>query len=111
MHMSVSFCPIDTIDAPIERVWSYISLPSNYAFWWDAQTRSIDPKGPAVPEQVIHAQSGAFGRQWNVKIVIEAVELDDHRIHLTTTLPLGITIHNHITCLLLDSTHCRVSFG
>ena len=52
--MSVSVCPLDTIHAPVERVWSFLSEPANYALWWDAQTRSIVPDGPASPGQKIY---------------------------------------------------------
>jgi uncharacterized protein YndB with AHSA1/START domain len=45
--MSVSVCPIDISNAPIEKVWTFLSEPANHALWWDAQTRSIVPEGRA----------------------------------------------------------------
>ncbi len=53
-----------------------------------------------------------LGRQWNViNITVEHIDHARRAIDLTTRLPLGITVHNHITRVLLDSATCRVSFG
>lgn len=109
--MSVSICPIANIDAPLERVWSFLSEPLNYALWWDADTRSILPAGPAQPGQKILAKSSAFGKQWEVNILVEGVDAKKHQLHLKTMLPLGITVFNHITCVAIDNTLTQVSFG
>ena len=109
--MGVSVCPIATVNAPVEQVWALLSEPDNYARWWDAQTLSIEPKGAAQPGQKVLAQSKAFGRGWNVTITVERVDSSKRQIDLTTSLPLGITVHNHIVCALLDRATCRVTFG
>lgn len=108
--MAFSTCPIATIDAPAERVWSLVAEPSSYALWWGARTCSIEPEGPAVPGQRVHAQSAALGRQWNITVVVASVDETRYQIRLTTMLPLGITVHNHITCAPLDGK-CHVTFG
>jgi len=110
--VAVTTCPIAVVHAPVERVWNLLSEPANYDQWWDAQTRAIIPPGPAHPGQRIHAQTKALGRQWNViNIVVEHIDHAQRMIDLTTRLPLGITVHNHITCVPLDAATCRVSFG
>lgn len=109
--MNVSVCPIAVIDAPLERVWSFLSEPENYALWWDARTTSISPAGPAIPGQKIQARSTALGIQWNVRILVEGLDQPRHQIHLKTLLPLGITVFNHITCTPLENTTTQVSFG
>ena len=109
--MAVSVCPVATINAPAERVWRLLSEPANYALWWDAQTRSIVPAGPAAAGQRIYAQSAALGRQWDVKITVQKVDEAKRQLHLTTRLPLGITVYNYITTTPLDRETCRLSFG
>jgi len=109
--MSISVCPLATIRAPVERVWSFLSEPANYSLWWDAQTCSIVPEGPATPGQKIFAKTAALGKYWNVTVTVVDVDNEKRQIHLTTVLPWGITVNNHITCLPLDPTHCRISFG
>ena len=109
--MSLSVCPIATVHAPVEQIWALLSEPDCYARWWDAQTRSIAPKGAAQPGQKILAQSQAFAKVWNVTITVERVDSSKRQIDLTTSLPLGITVHNHIVCAPLERATCRVTFG
>ena len=109
--MPVHTCPLSIVKAPIEQVWRLLAEPANYALWWDAQTRAIVPFGPAQPGQQIYAQSKAFGRWWDVHIVVQLVDEVNHQIQLITKLPLGITVHNHLVCTPLDSATCRVAFG
>jgi len=109
--VAFSTCPIAVVHAPAERVWDLLSEPANYAQWWEAQTRGITPAGSAQLGQRIDAQTTAIGRQWNVNITVEHIDHARRVIDLTTRLPFGITVHNHITCVPLDATTCRVSFG
>jgi hypothetical protein len=46
-----------------------------------------------------------------VHITVVSVDPRKRTLDLTTRLPLGITVHNHIVCAALDNAHCRVSFG
>lgn len=109
--MAFNTCPIAVVHAPAERVWGLLSEPANYARWSDTQVRAITPAGSAQPGQRIEAQTTALGRQWNVNITVEHIDHALHVIDLTTRLPFGITVHNHITCVPLDATTCRVGFG
>jgi hypothetical protein len=109
--MSVSTCPVATIHAPAERVWHLLSQPDSYALWWDAHTLSITPEGPAKPGQQVRAQAAALGRWWPIGIRVEMVDESKRQIRLKTALPFGITVHNHISCVLLNETNCQVSFG
>jgi Polyketide cyclase / dehydrase and lipid transport len=109
--MSFYTCPIATVHAPLDKVWCLLSDPSRYALWWDAETRSISPKGPAIAGQEILARTKALGMEWDVHILVEHVDETRHTLQLTTALPLGITVHNHITCTSLDEASCRVTFG
>jgi ligand-binding SRPBCC domain-containing protein len=109
--MSISVCPIAVVQAPAELVWSMLSEPASFAVWWDAETLTIAPEGPAQPGQTITAQTRALGLKWPVRITVNAVDAAQRAIDLTTRLPLGITVHNHLTCTPVDGSSCRVSFG
>jgi hypothetical protein len=106
--MSVSVCPIATVNAPVERVWYLLSDPARYDLWWEAHTRAIVPEGPAQPGQTVHADL-ILGLE--MTLVIERVDAGRHEIDFTSHIPLGITGHNHLTCTPLDPATCRVSFG
>ena len=109
--MSVSTCPIATVHAPADHVWHLLSQPCNYDLWWDAKTLSIKPEGPARPGQQVQAQTVGLGRRWPIGIRVEMVDESKRQIRFTTALPLGITGHNHISCVPIDEANCRVSFG
>jgi hypothetical protein len=109
--MSFNTCPVATVDAPIDQVWSLLANPVQYARWWDAQTRSIVPDGPAQPDQQIFAQTSALGIHLDVHLTVLAVASEKRQLDLLTRLPFGISVHNHITCTRLDAQHTRVTFG
>ncbi len=108
--MSFNTCPMATVNAPIDQVWRLLSDPASYALWWDAETRSIVPKGLARPGQKIFAKTRGLGKQWNARIIVESVDPAKHQIDLKTMLPFGITVSNHIVCTPIDQA-TRVTFG
>jgi hypothetical protein len=109
--MSVSVCPVATVNAPVERVWRLLSDPSAYALWGDVEIRSIEPEGPATKGQRVYAYAKALGMRGDVRIDVEGVDWERRQLDLTTNLPLGITVRNRIGCVPIDSVTCRVSFG
>ena len=109
--MSISTCPIATVEAPVEQVWQLLADPYNYGSWWDAETCSIVPAGPTKSGQRISARTRALAKDWHVRITVASIDPDKRALDLTTQLPFGITVHNHIVCWALDNQHCRVSFG
>ena len=109
--MGFDTCPVANVGASVEQVWRLLANPTQYALWWDAQTRTITPEGLAQPGQRISAQTAALGRMWDVDITVQAVVPEKHQIDLLTRLPWGITVYNHIACLALSAGQTRVSFG
>ena len=109
--MSVSVCPIATVEASAERVWELLADPNSYGLWWDAETCAIEPAGAAQAGQRILARTRAFGRDWDVRVTVKSVDAEKRTLELTTQLPLGTTVHNRIVCGPVDEQHCRVSFG
>src|SRR3954466_15381860 len=105
--MSISTCPVATINAPIERVWDLLAEPANYDLWWEARTRSIVPEGRAHAGQTVQAKAGGF----NILLTVDAVDESEHTIHFTTKFPFGITGSNHLACAALPKSTTRVSFG
>lgn len=110
--MRISACSTAIVNAPVERVWGLLANPVQYDLWWEAQTRSIVPPGPAQPGQQIVGQASFLGRKWDIAhLTVQAIEPEKRQIDVLTQLRFGISIHNHITCQPLDSHHTRVGFG
>jgi hypothetical protein len=109
--MPVSVCPAAIVAAPAEVVWSLLMRPDTYDLWWDAHTERITPEGPSTPGQVITAYALGLGKRWEIQTEIELVDAEKRQIAFTTTLPLGIQGHNHLSCTALDASSCRLQFG
>lgn len=107
--MSISTCPMATVDAPVEQVWRLLD-PSRFDLWWEARTVSIVPEGPAQAGQRVVARLGPLPGA-RIHLTVESVQPEKHQLDLLTRFPLGITIHNHITCTPLGDQQTRVSFG
>ncbi len=109
--MSLSVCPIATVNASAEEVWSLLANPSAYDSWWEVKTDSITPAGPAQPGQLISAHGAVLGINLRIRFRVDGVDNERRQLDLTTWLPFGINLHNHIHVQAVDGQTCRVSFG
>jgi hypothetical protein len=109
--MPVSVCPAGVAAAPVEQVWALLMQPETYDQWWDMHTERVTPPGPATPGQVVSGWSKALGRKWPVSVTIESINAQKHQMLLRTALPLGIVVHNRVSCVQVDDTSCHVQFG
>jgi hypothetical protein len=109
--MVVNVCPAAVVAAPVENVWALLMQPETYDQWWDFHAEAVTPPGPAAPGQAVSGWSKALNRKWPVSITIETINAQKHQMLLRTTLPLGIVVHNQISCVPLDAASCRVQFG
>ncbi|HEX8032281.1 MAG TPA: SRPBCC family protein [Ktedonobacterales bacterium] len=110
--MTKSVCPTTSIAAPIESVWALLTTPASYGDWWDATTERIVPDGPAAPGQIVYARAHALGMlHLPVTVTVKHVDAANHSIKLTTCLPLGITVHNHIACAPVAKDITWLQFG
>ncbi len=109
--MPISVCPAALVAAPLERVWSLLTTPAQYGRWADVRIECVEPEGPARPGQIIHASTPALGRRWPVTLVLEDVDEKRYAIQVRTSLLLGVTGHNRITCIPVNASTTRVQFG
>jgi hypothetical protein len=109
--MSPSVCPIAVIQAPAKVVWDLISDPATYTGWSDATVDRVLPEGPARAGQQVEAHTRLLGLKLPVNIEVRGVDPAQRTLDLTTALPFGITVLNHITVTPEDAGTCRVSFG
>ena len=108
--MSVTACPIETVAAPAEVVWSVLSRPEAIDRWADAKLVRAIPEGPLAAGQRIELSAGplgAFRVWWDIKEVAPA----EGRIRMLVTLPFGVLNDETITWMPLGPDRCRVQFG
>jgi hypothetical protein len=109
--VSLSVCPVATIAASIERVWTLLEDPAKYGHWTDGTVDSIEPTGLAQDGQVFTMSASALGKRWPVRFEIDHVDSERHQIAFRVALPFGIEERSVITCTSLDARTCRVSYG
>ena len=109
--MGLSVCPVATVAAPVELVWANLVQWERYASWADVQVEKVEPQGPASVGQTIVFYGKALGRTWHFTFKIEHVDPEKHQLGLHAYFPFGLQEVPHITCLPIDATTCRVSYG
>jgi hypothetical protein len=109
--MTLSVCPIATVQAPAARVWAVLTEPARYGEWWDARTVRITPPGPAAPGQRIVARPKGAGRFARVTLRVVARDDARHTLDLHSAFPLGIRLQNHLVVQPLDAATSRLTFG
>jgi hypothetical protein len=109
--MAVSVCPIGTVAASADTVWSFLAEPERLDLWWDAHVERVDPPGPMAAGQRIDASTRALGRRFRVWFSVDAVDATSRRLQLTAHLPLSIVDHATLSVTPIDATASRLSFG
>ena len=112
--MPVSVCPMDVVNAPVERVWSILMDSSQYPEWSDLghfARMTIDPPGPTAPGQVLEGTTSALGLTLRVRLVVREVDVEHHRVGFDVNLPTGIRNAASITATPLDPHATRVAYG
>ncbi len=92
-------------------VWKLLAEPANFSIWSDAQVDRVVPDGPAQAGQRVAGHARGLGINWPVQIEVRGVDAAHKTLDLTTALPFGITVDNHITVTPLNGGACQVSFG
>ena len=105
--MSLSTCPIDVVNAPVEKVWELLAEPENYDLWWEAKTRSIVPAGRAQAGQRVHAKAGGF----NIFLMVDGVDESKHQIDFTTKFPFGNKVVHNSYCWMFVVEHSGEHYG
>ncbi len=109
--MPISVCPAALVAAPLEHVWRMLMTPARYGEWWDAQVVDVVPPGELAVGQTIALTSKALGRTWPVTFHVEAVHAEKHQLEIHATLPLGMTLYEHLVCNAVEATCCRIQYG
>lgn len=109
--MGLNVCPAATVECPIEYVWDFISNLARYGEWADARVVRLVPEGPAIPGQVLYANSWSLGKRWPITLTVTTIDIDKHRIQMDVTLPLGLLLHQTTICTPIDAQSCHVRYG
>jgi len=103
-------CPTAVVKAPIETVWQLLTDFAGWGDFYDVRVLSVEPPGPAVVGQRMRGETGP--RWLHLGICFEPTLLDaaNHKLEFDGWLPLGLTVHESLDCVSLDSQRSRVNY-
>jgi hypothetical protein len=109
--MSVIACPVTTVAAPVERVWSLLVDPRRIGEWSHARFEAAEPDGPTCVGQRWRFSTAAFGRRLAVVMTVTSVAPERHGLGLDIALPLGIRNEEQISAAGLADGRTFVQFN
>jgi hypothetical protein len=103
-------CPTALVDAPIAVVWGLLTEPARWGDFFDVRVRSVEPPGRAVVGQRCVGESGP--RFLHLGVVFEYTRIDpqEHGLGVRVRLPLGIVVHEDLSCQAVGERQCRVNY-
>ena len=108
--MTYASCPTTVIDAPVNRVWSLLTLPADWGNFFDVRITRVDPDGPAVVGQKFYGESGP--PVLHLKLRFQYIEIDpvQYKLRVDVWLPFGLAVRETLNCVPLEENQCRVNY-
>ncbi len=109
--MSLYVCPAAVVTAPCATVWEVLKTFPSDPSWMGVGLQRAEPSGRLQPGQVLLVSTTAFGRHWQSRIEIEAMDEEKGFIDMRVLLPLRIVNREHMTLAPVLAGKCQVQFG
>jgi hypothetical protein len=110
VRMNILSCPTSLVNAPMDVVWKLLTEPAGWTEFWNFRVTSIDPPGPAAVGQRIYAEAGPQILHLVVTLEFTDIDVAKRTIGLIVEFPLGITVRENLSCSVVSSSQCRVSY-
>jgi hypothetical protein len=108
--VTVSGCPTELVDAPVEIVWTLLTEPAGWSSFYDLRVIRVEPPGPARVGQRIFGESGPRWLHLAVTLTYTAIDVLQRRLGLEVQMPLGITVREELSCSPISDRQCRVNY-
>jgi hypothetical protein len=108
--MTVSSCPTDTVDAPVETVWELLTDPAGWSLFYGLRVIRVEPVGSARVGQRIFAEAGPRWLHLAVTLTYTAIDVSRRSLGLDVQLPLAIAVREELDCSPISDGQCRVNY-
>ena len=103
-------CPTEIVEAPVSVVWKLLTNISGWGSFFDVRVTGVEPPGPAIKGQRMIGESGPRWLHLGVSFEYTLIDEPHHKLEMDATLPLGMTVHEALDCVPLESAQCRVNY-
>jgi Polyketide cyclase / dehydrase and lipid transport len=107
---TVAACPTEIVATPIDVVWNLLTHPGEWGSFYDLRVLRVEPLGAAIVGQRVFAEAGPRWLHLGVSFEFVTVDPDSHKLEFNVRMPLGLTVHESLDCVSLDSDCCRVNY-
>ena len=98
------------IEAPIDIVWSMLTVPSGWADFFPLRILSVRPPGRAVPGQRVVCESRFQIFPITFEVEYRKINIEQHALTLDVQFPCGVMAQEEIECTALGANRCVVKF-
>jgi len=108
--VTVSSCPTELVEAPVETVWALLTEPAGWSSFYDLRVIRVEPPGRARVGQRIFGESGPRWLHLTVTLAYTAIDVSQRSLRLEVQMPLGIAVREELSCSPINERQCRVNY-
>ena len=108
--MTVTSCPSETVEAPLDIVWGLLTDPAEWSTFYDLRVIRIEPPGPASPGQRVFGESGPRWLHLGVVVTYKTIDASQCDLELDVQMPLGLAVREKLNCAPVSGQSCRVNY-
>jgi hypothetical protein len=83
---------------------------SSWGSFFNLRVVSVEPPGPAIKGQRMLGEAGPRWLHLGFSFQFTLVNATNYKLELDARFPMGLTVHEAMDCVPLESERCRVNY-